>query len=179
MNRIVTHILLWIVIWSLVVMAQPLGAAQPKKLRLAFSAFAYAIPPFWIAHELKLFEKYGGYDTELVYVGGSRPIQAMLGGSTTWEAIYSYQTRPELTVPVVAKYMRVAKDDPAVVEAQRTIGQMLNQNLPPCLDGVRFVLDHYAERQPSLVHKNLADFVDMRFVRKLEEEGFFKKFASK
>ena len=66
---------------SPVVIAQPLGAAQPKKLRLAFSAFAYANPPFWIAHELKLFEKYGGYETELVYVGGSRPIQAMLGGS--------------------------------------------------------------------------------------------------
>jgi hypothetical protein len=166
-------------IWSPVVMAQPLGAAQPKKLRLAFSAFANANPPFWIVHELKLFEKYGGYDTELVYVGGSRPIQAMLGGSTSCEAIYLYQTRPELTVPVVAKYMRVAKDDAAVVEAQRTIGQLLNQNLPPSLEGVRFVLDHYAERQASLINKNPADFVDMRFVRKLEEEGFFKKFASK
>src|ERR1700752_3393672 len=55
-------------------------AAQPKKLRLAFSALAYANPPFWIAHELKLFEKYR-LDSELVYVGGSRPIQAMLGGS--------------------------------------------------------------------------------------------------
>ena len=309
-------------------------AAQAKKLRLAFSAFAYANPPFWIAHELKLFEKYGGYETELVYVGGSRPIQAMLGGSidvsqvggaaavaaaaqgaeisilgtvftrltfaihanpqiqqiadlkgkivaagavggnsyfaalvflrhfgwaanrdvgvtpaggspevlagilqgkfqagvltpptstmaakqgyreifdlasldfpfpvisvvstrrfidanpevilnilrATSEAIYLYKTRPELTVPVVAKYMRVAKDDPALVEAQRTVGQLLNQNLPPSLEGIRFVLDYYAERQPNLKNKNPADFVDMRFVRKLEEEGFFKKFASK
>jgi ABC-type nitrate/sulfonate/bicarbonate transport system substrate-binding protein len=55
-------------------------AAQPKKLRLVFSAFAYANPPIWIAHELKLFEKHGGYETELIYVGGSPPIQAMLGG---------------------------------------------------------------------------------------------------
>src|SRR5688500_10483276 len=59
---------------------QRLDAAQGKKLRLAFSALAYANPPFWIAHELRLFEKYG-YDTELIYVSGSRPIQAMLGGS--------------------------------------------------------------------------------------------------
>ena len=81
MKRIVTRILLAMLVCSPVVIAQPLGAAQPKKLRLAFSAFAYANPPFWIAHELKLFEKYGGYETELVYVGGSRPIQAMLGGS--------------------------------------------------------------------------------------------------
>ena len=318
----------------LIISAGDCDAAQAKKLRLAFSAFAYANPPFWIAHELKLFEKYGGYETELIYVGGSRPIQAMLGGSidvsqvggaaavaaasqgadisilgtvfsrltfaihaspqikqiddlkgkilaagavggnsyfaalvflkqfgwvanrdvgvtpaggspevlagilqgkfqagvltpptstmaakqgyreifdlaslefpfpvisvvstrrfidanpevilnilrATAEAIFLYKTRPELTVPVVAKYMRVAKDDPAVMEAQRTVGQLLNQNLPPSLEGIRFVLDHYAERQPNLKNKNPADFVDLRFVRKLEEEGFFKKFAAK
>ena len=57
-----------------------LEAAQLKKVRLAFSALAYANPPFWIAHDLKLFEKYG-LESEIVYVGGSRPIQAMLGGS--------------------------------------------------------------------------------------------------
>src|SRR5687768_18176275 len=55
-------------------------AAQARKIRLAFSALAYANPPFWIAHDLKLFEKYG-LESEIVYVGGARPIQAMLGGS--------------------------------------------------------------------------------------------------
>jgi ABC-type nitrate/sulfonate/bicarbonate transport system substrate-binding protein len=334
MERMVTRILLAIMVCSPAVMPSRVQAAQAKKLRLAFSAFAYANPPFWIAHELKLFEKYGGYETELVYVGGSRPIQAMLGGSidaaqvggaaavaaaaqgaeiailgtvftrltfaihaspqiqqiadlkgkiiaagavggnsyfaalvflkhfgwtanrdvgvtpaggspevlagllagkfqagvltpptstmaakqgyreifdlasldfpfpvisvvstrrfidanpevilnilrATSEAIFLYKTRPELTVPVVAKYMRVAKDDPALVEAQRSVGQLLNQNLPPSLEGIRFVLDYYAERQPSLKNKNPAEFVDMRFVRKLDEEGFFKKFASR
>ena len=57
-----------------------LHAASTNKVRLAFSALAYANPPFWIAHELKLFEKYG-LETELVYISGSRPIQAMLGSS--------------------------------------------------------------------------------------------------
>ena len=57
-----------------------LAAVPAKKIRLAYSAFAYANPPFWIAHDLKLFEKYG-LDPELVYVSGPRPIQAMLGGS--------------------------------------------------------------------------------------------------
>ena len=331
-----TNILVWLTVAS-ALLSSTNGdgyAAQAKKLRLAFSAFAYANPPFWIAHELKLFEKYGGYETELVYVGGSRPIQAMLGGSidiaqvggaaavaaaaqgaeisilgtvftrltfaihaspqiqqitdlkgkvvaagavggnsyfaalvflkqfgwvpnrdvgvtpaggspevlagllggkfqagvltpptstmaakqgyreifdlasldfpfpvisvvstrrfidanpevilnilrATSEAIFLYKTRPELTVPVVAKYMRVAKDDPAVLEAQRTVGQLLNQNLPPSLEGIRFVLDYYAERQPNFKIKNPPDFVDMRFVRKLEEEGFFRKFTTK
>ncbi len=311
-----------------------LHAAQAKKLRLAFSAFAYANPPFWIAHELKLFEKYGGFDSELIYVGGSRPIQAMLGGSidvsqvggaaavaaaangaeiailgtvftrltfaihanplikqisdlkgktiaagavggnsyfaalaflrhfnwlanrdvsvlpaggspevlagllqgkfqagvltppssiaaakagyreifdlaaleipfpvisvaatrkyieanpdtilnllrATAEAIYLYKTRPDLTLPVVAKYMRVAKDDPAVAQAQESLGKYLNQYLTPSPEGIKFVLDFLAEKQPELKHKNPNDFIDGRFVRKLEEEGFFKKVATK
>src|SRR5262245_34638463 len=57
-----------------------LAATSLKKVRLAYSAFAYANPPFWIAHELQLFQK-NGLETELVYVSGARPIQAMLGGS--------------------------------------------------------------------------------------------------
>ena len=310
-----------------------LHGASLRTVRLAFSALAYANPPFWIAHELKLFEKYG-VDSELVYVGGSRPIQAMLGGSidvsqvggaaavgaiaqgaelsmlgtvfnrltfaihaspqikqisdlkgktiatgaiggnsyfaalvflknfgwsanrdvgvmsaggspevlagllqgkfqggvltpptsttaskmgyreifdlasldfpfpvisvvstkkfieanpevilsvlrATSEAIYLYKTRPELTIPVVAKYMRVPKDDPALVQSQGTLGKHLNQNLPPSPEGVKFVLDFLTEKQSSLKGRNPNDFVDTRFIRKLEEEGFFKKFSTK
>ena len=65
---------------ALVILSTHASAAQGKKIRLAFSALAYANPPFWIAHDLKLFEKYG-LESEIVYVGGSRPVQAMLGGS--------------------------------------------------------------------------------------------------
>jgi ABC-type nitrate/sulfonate/bicarbonate transport system substrate-binding protein len=308
-------------------------AGQSRKIRLAFSALAYANPPFWIAHDLKLFEKYG-LESEIVYVGGARPIQAMLGGSidvsqvggaaavsaaaqgvevailgtvfnrltfavhvtpeikqisdlkgktlatgavggnsyfaalaflknlgwaanrevgvmsaggspevlagllqgkfqagiltpptsttatkmgyreifdlasldfpfpvisvvstrkyidgnpevmtnilrATSEAIYLYKTRPDLTIPVVARFMRVAKDDPALLQSQQTVGQLLNQNLNPSIEGIKFVLEFLSERQPTLKGKNPADFVDPRFVRKLEEEGFFKKFSTK
>jgi ABC-type nitrate/sulfonate/bicarbonate transport system substrate-binding protein len=308
-------------------------AAQVKRIRLAFSALAYANPPFWIAHELKLFEKYG-LESEIVYVGGSRPIQAMLGGSidvsqvggaaavsaiaqgadvailgtvftrltfaihaspqikqisdlkgktiaagaiggnsyfagvlfvskmgwvpnkdvgvmtvggspevlaallqgkvpagvltppsstmaaragyreifdlasldfpfpvisvvatrkyieanpdtilnilrATAEAIYLYKTRPDLTLPVVAKFMRVPKDDPALRQSQETLGIHMNQTLAPSLDGIKFVLDVLAEQRIAVKSKNPADFVDLRFVRKLEEEGFFKKFTTK
>jgi ABC-type nitrate/sulfonate/bicarbonate transport system substrate-binding protein len=307
--------------------------AAPRKVRLAFSALAYANPPFWIAHELKIFEKYG-LDSELVYVSGSRPIQAMLGGSidvsqvggaaavaaiaqgaelamlgtvftrltfaihagpqikqisdlkgktigagsiggnsyfaalvflknfgwtanrdvsvvtaggspevlagllqgkfqagvltpptsttaskmgyreifdlagldfpfpvisivstkrfiesnpdvilsvlrATSEAIYLYKTRPELTIPVVAKYMRVPRDDPALVQSQELLGKHLNQKLAPTVEGIKFVLEFLAEKQPVLKAKNPNDFVDTRFIRRLEEQGFFKKFATK
>jgi ABC-type nitrate/sulfonate/bicarbonate transport system substrate-binding protein len=309
-----------------------LHAASTKKVRLAFSALAYANPPFWIAHELELFERYG-LDTELIYVSGSRPIQAMLGGSVdasqvggaaavaaiaqgaevailgtvftrltfaihvspqikqisdlkgktlaagsiggnsyfaglvflknvalvanrdvdiisaggspevmagltqgkfhagvltpptstlaartgyreifdlatldfpfpvisvvatrrfidanpdvilsvlraTSEAIYLYKTRPDLTIPVVAKYMRVPKDDPALMQARESLGKHLNQYLTPSPEGIKFVLDFLAEKQPALKARNPHDFVDLRFIRKLEEEGFFKKLST-
>ena len=59
-----------------------------------------------------------------------------------------------------------------------TVGQLLNQNLNPSIEGIRFVLDFLAEKQPHLKNKNPADFVDLRFPRKLDEEGFFKKFTA-
>jgi len=309
-----------------------LAAVPPKKIRLAYSAFAYANPPFWIAHDLKLFEKYG-LDPELVYVSGARPIQAMLGGSidvsqvggaatvtaaqgadvailgtifsrlnfvvhaspqikqisdlkgkilaadavggntyfaallflqrfgwvankdvtliglggspevlsalvqgrfpaglltaptthlaarmgfrelfdlatldfpfptlsvvstrkyseanpdailnvlrATSEAIHLYRTRPERTLPVVAKYMRVAKDDPALLQAQETFAKHLNLTLTPSPEGIKFIPDFLAVDRPALKAKNPADFVELKFLRKLEEEGFFKQLAAK
>ncbi|HEX2230036.1 MAG TPA: hypothetical protein VHM64_23115, partial [Candidatus Binatia bacterium] len=97
----------------------------------------------------------------------------------TAEAIYLYKTRPDLTLPVVAKFMRVSKDDPALRQSQQSLGLLMHQDLTPSIEGIKFVLDFLAERQPSLKTKNPAEFVDLRFLRKLEEEGFFRKFTSK
>ena len=310
-----------------------LPAASPRKFRAAFTAFAYANPPFWIAKDLRLFEKYG-LDVELIYVGGARNMQALISGSidfsqaggasvvsaaaqgaevvilgtvfkrlifavhaapqikeigdlkgkslaagtvggnsyfagqlflskfglvpnkdvtfralggtpevlsalqhgqvqagvlsppstsiaarlgyrqlfdiaslelpfptisvastrrfaqenpetilnvlrATAEAIYIYKTQPELTLPVVAKYMRVPKDDPALRESYETYGKQLDQNLRTSLEGIKFILDFLAEQRVAVKSKNPADFVDPRFVGKLEEEGFFKRLATK
>ena len=316
---------------ALLISSQLSAATTLKRIRLSYSAFAYANPPFWIANDLKLFQKYG-LDPELVYVSGSRSIQAMLGGSldaaqvggaatvsaaaqgaevvilgtmftrlnfavhaspqikeigdlkgktivtgsiggntyfaallflhhfgwvanrdvnliatagspevlaslvqgrfpagvltapttllaaragfrevfdigsldspfptlsvvstrryinanpdnvlnvlrATSEAIYLYKTRPDLTLPVVARYMRVSKDDPALLQSQETFGKHMNVLLTPSLDGIKFVLDFIAEQGPAVKARNPADFVDTRFLKKLEAEGFFQKFA--
>jgi ABC-type nitrate/sulfonate/bicarbonate transport system substrate-binding protein len=93
----------------------------------------------------------------------------------TSEAIHLYKTRPEVALPVIAKYMRVPKDDPALLQAQETFGKHLNSTLTPSLDGIKFILDFLAEQGPALKGKNPAEFVDCRFLKKLEEEGFFRK----
>src|SRR5262249_7911137 len=68
----------------------------------------------------------------------------------TSEAIYLYRTRPEVTLPVIAKYMRVPKDDPALLQAQETFAKHLNLNLTPSLDGIKFILDFLAEQRPGV-----------------------------
>jgi hypothetical protein len=50
--------------------------------------------------------------------------------------------------------------------------------LTPSLDGIKFILDFLAEQRPALKEKNPADFVNVTFLKKLEDEGFFKKLSS-
>jgi hypothetical protein len=47
-------------------------------------------------------------------------------------AIHLYKTRPEVALPVIAKY--VPKDDPALLQAQETFAKHLNLTLTPSLD---------------------------------------------
>ena len=334
MNQSLKSFIAFLLPVALLVPSDLAAASAPlKKVRAAFTAFAYANPPFWIAKDLRVFEKYG-LDVELVYVGGARNIQALIGGSVdfsqaggasvvsaaaqgaevvilgtvfrrlifavhavpqikeikdlkgknlavgnvggnsyfagllflsrvglvpnkdiivrpvggtqevltalqhgqvqggvmsppstgiaarmgfpqifdiasldlpfptvsvastrrfadenpetilnvlraTAEAIYLYKTQPELTLPVVAKYMRVPKDDPALRESYKSYGKQLDQYLRTSPEGIKFILDFLAEQRLALKSKNSADFIDLRFVSKLEEEGFFKKFSTK
>src|SRR6266511_1711422 len=80
MNRSLQGVVAFLLPAALLVPSDLFAAASLKKARAAFTAFAYANPPFWIAKDLKIFEKYG-LDVELVYVAGARNIQASLGGS--------------------------------------------------------------------------------------------------
>jgi len=97
------------------------------------------------------------------------------------EATYLYKTRPDLAFPVIAKYMRVSKTDPELLKSHELYGKYMNETLTVPLDGIRFVLNHLAERlnRPDLKSKDPSDFVDSRFIQRLESEGFFKKLSSK
>jgi NitT/TauT family transport system substrate-binding protein len=333
MNELLKRIIASLLPLAFLVPSDLFAAASLKKARAAFTAFAYANPPFWIAKDLKIFEKYG-LDVELVYVAGARNIQALIGGSidfsqaggasvvsaaaqgaevvilgtvfkrlifgvhvapqikevgdlkgksiaagsvggnsyfagqlflsrvglvankdvtfralggtpevlsalqhgqvqagvmsppnttiaarmgfpqiydianldlpfptvsvastrrfaqenpdtilnvlrATSEAIYLYKTQPELTLPVVAKYMRVPKDDLSLRESYESYGKQLDQYLRTSPEGIKFIIDFLADQRLTLKSKNPADFIDLRFVNKLEEEGFFKKVVTK
>src|SRR3972149_8414544 len=80
MNPLLTRFITFLLPVALLFPGDLFAAGPVKKVRAAFTAFAYANPPFWIAKDLRIFEKYG-LDVELVYVGGARNIQALIGGS--------------------------------------------------------------------------------------------------
>src|SRR5947208_15669523 len=81
MNQSLKSFIAFLLPVALLVPSYLAAASAPlKKVRAAFTAFAYANPPFWIAKDLRVFEKYG-LGGELVYVGGARNIQSMFGVS--------------------------------------------------------------------------------------------------
>ena len=312
-----------------------LGAAALKKINASFDAFAYANPPFWIAKDLGLFQKYG-LDVDLVRIAGEKGISAMVGGSTnvaqvggisvvaaavqgmevvilgtvfdrlvfslhasdqikdvkdlkgktigvgniggngyfaglvllskfgwvlnkdvrllavggsqevfvalqqgkiqagvmapptnsfaakagfreifnigsldlpfptisvvstrkfvqenpevtlnvlraTSEAIHIYKRRPDLANPVIAKYMRVSKDDPELLKSHDLYGKQMNETLATPPEGIRLILDQLADslKKPEIRSRNPSDFMDNRFLQSLEKEGFFKKLSQK
>jgi ABC-type nitrate/sulfonate/bicarbonate transport system substrate-binding protein len=197
-----------------------LHAAQHKKVRLAFSALAYANPPFWIAHDLKLFEKYG-LDSELVYVSGSRPIQAMLGGSIDVSqvgraaAVAAIAQGAELAMlgTVFSRLTFAIHAGPQIKQisdlkgetiatgsiggnsyfaalvflknfnwvANRDVGVVAAGGSPEVLAGLLQGKFQAGVLTPptsmTAGKKDPNEFVGTRFIRKLEEEGFCKKFS--
>ena len=99
----------------------------------------------------------------------------------TSEATHIYKKRPDLAIPVIAKYMRVSKTDPALLESHTLYGKYMNETLAAPLDGIKLILEQLAVtlKKPELMSKNPADFVDSRFLQKMETEGFFKKLSQK
>jgi len=97
------------------------------------------------------------------------------------EATYVYKTRPDLANPVIAKYMRVSKDDPELLQSHGLYGKYMNETLEAPLEGIKMILGQLADtlKQPEIRSKNPSDFVDTRFTQKLESEGFFKKLSQK
>jgi hypothetical protein len=49
----------------------------------------------------------------------------------------------------------------------------------PNIEGIRNAMDEVAARVPAVKNKKPEDFVDTRFLKELETEGFFKQFQKK
>jgi len=87
-------------------------------------------------------------------------------------------THKEETKKTITKYLKT--DDPEILEAtHQSFLQVTDYTAMPNLEGIRNAMDEVAVRMPAVKNKKPEDFIDTRFVKELEKEGFFKQFQKK
>jgi hypothetical protein len=57
--------------------------------------------------------------------------------------------------------------------------QVTDYSANPNLEGIRNAIEEVAARVPAAKGKKPEEFVDTRFLKELEKEGFFKQFQKK
>ena len=84
----------------------------------------------------------------------------------------------EETKKIITKYLKT--DDPEILEATyRSFLQVTDYSGMPNLEGIRNAMDEVAARVPAVKTKKPEDFVDTRFLKEIEKEGFFRQFPKK
>jgi len=94
------------------------------------------------------------------------------------EGIYYVATHKDETKKTITKYLKTS--DPEILEATyQSFLQVTDYSVTPNLEGIRNAIEEVAQRVPAAKGKKPEDFVDMRFLKELEKEGFLKQFQKK
>src|SRR5438046_6279277 len=89
------------------------------------------------------------------------------------EAIALYKNNRDLAMKVTSKYTGIK--DPAILGSTVDFYAPKLASVPyPTVGGMRFVLEQIATRDPRAKNVNAESFMDVRFVKQLEESGFIK-----
>ena len=90
------------------------------------------------------------------------------------DGIHYAASHKEETKKVITKYLNIA--DPEILEAtHRSFLQVTDYSAHPNLAGIRNAIEEVAARVPAAKGKKPEEFVDTRFLKELEREGFFKQ----
>ena len=83
-------------------------------------------------------------------------------------------THKDETIKIITKYLKTT--DPEVLEATyQSYLQVHDPSAYPNMEGVRNAIDEVAQRVPAAKGKKPEEFVNLRFLKELEKEGFFKQ----
>lgn len=94
------------------------------------------------------------------------------------EGVHYVATHKEETKKIITKYLKTA--DPEILEATyQSFMQVTDYSGNPNIDGVRNAIDEVAQRVPAAKAKKAEDFIDTRFLKELDKEGFFKQLQRK
>lgn len=90
------------------------------------------------------------------------------------EAIYYGAKFRDETKRVITKYLKIS--DPEILDATyESFIKVTDYSAEPNLDGIRNAIDEVALRVPAAKTKKPQDFIDMRFLKELQSETFFKQ----
>ncbi len=82
-------------------------------------------------------------------------------------------THKDETKNTITRYLKTS--DPEILEATyRSFIQVTDYNAMPNLEGIRNAIDEVAHRVQAVRNRKPEEFVDLRFLHELEQEGFFK-----
>lgn len=116
--------------------------------------------------------------TPRAYIKAHPDVVAAVVRSTA-EAIHFYKTQKEASLKIVGKYL-MTTDREALEETYREVSLKAVPEKPyPTLAGVQTILDELSAKNPKLKTAKPEDFVDMSFVKKLDEEKFFDQLYKK
>jgi len=90
------------------------------------------------------------------------------------EAIALYKNNRELAIRVTQKYTGI-KDQGILASTVNFYAPKLARVPYPTVGGMRFVLDQIAARDPRAENVNPEGFMDLRFVKHLDESGFIQR----
>jgi NitT/TauT family transport system substrate-binding protein len=94
------------------------------------------------------------------------------------EGVHYVATHKEETKRIITKYLKTA--DPEILEATyQSFMQVTDYSGNPNIEGVRNAIDEVAQRVPAAKSKKPEDFIDTRFLKELDKEGFFKQLQRK
>jgi len=90
------------------------------------------------------------------------------------EGIHYAAANKEETKKIITKYLKTS--DPEILEAtHKSFLQVTDYSANPNLEGIRNAIEEVAARVPAAKGKKPEEFVDTRFLKELEREGFFKQ----
>ena len=90
------------------------------------------------------------------------------------DGIHYAASRKEETKKIITKYLKTA--DPEILEAtHKSFLQVTDYSANPNLEGIRNAIEEVAARVPAAKGKRPEEFVDTRFLKELEREGYFKQ----
>ena len=94
------------------------------------------------------------------------------------EAIHFYKTHKEDTQRIMRKYSRV-EDRRMLDEAWDWHAKFMPDAPYAPIEGYQLVLQDIAEKNPKAAQANVKDYIDLRFVKELEDSGFIKNLYRK